>query len=411
MDDQELDFGTIAAQAGTRVRVGDTLSTVPPIDPSTTFTYDSVESVHEALGPDMSGYAYARNANPTVTILEQVLARLEGAASVVAFGSGMGAINAALLSLDLEPGDCIVSATQLYGTTRMLFAQLATVGINTRYVDVQNLADVEEAASAPNVRAIYFESIANPLLQVADIRSVAEIGKKHRLTSIIDNTFATPYLVRPLELGIDIVVHSATKYIAGHGDVLAGVVATGQSWGRRVRDKRTLTGAVLSPFDSWLTLRGVRTLPLRMERQSESAYEMATWLRSRRWVERVYYPGLPDNPDRDLAARQFGNRFGGMVAFDLHATRGQVVRFLDTLQIITFGTSLGDVESLIVYPPATSHRNLTPEAMAASGLREGLLRLSVGLESPRDLQTDLERAASGAGLPAGAVAEAVSATR
>jgi cystathionine beta-lyase/cystathionine gamma-synthase len=394
----DLDFETIAAQGGTRVPLGDTLSTVPPISASTTFTAETIDAVHAALTPEPSGFAYARNANPTVVTLETVLARLEGADDVVAFGSGMGAIQATLLALELSPGDAIVAAQALYGVTRSAFTQLQSFDVDIRYIDVFNLESVADAIADRDVRALYFESIANPLLQVADIEALARIARQRRIPSIIDNTFATPYLCRPLSVGVDLVVHSATKYIAGHGDVMAGVVAANSTWARRVRAKRTVTGAILSPFEAWLTLRGLRTLPLRMHRQCSTAAHLATWLKEQPWVERVYYPGLADHPQHELAGHQFGGLFGGMIAFDLRAGRAATLAFLDALRLITPGTSLGDVTSLILYPRLSSHRTLDAEQLAAAGIGEGLVRLSVGLESVKDLASDLERAAHAAGL-------------
>lgn len=398
MQDESLlpeasDFETIAAHAGMGVRVGETLSTVAPLVASTTFTSDSIAGVHAALGPDAVGYAYARNANPTVANLENVLAQLETAEQVVAFSSGMSAIHAVMMSLELEPGDVIVAADALYGVSRALFSQFLTAGIETMYIDIYDLKAVNEALTSANVRVLYFETLANPLLQVADIPALARLGRAHQIPTVVDNTFATPYLLKPLQFGIDIVVHSATKYLAGHGDVTAGIVATNASWGRRIQAKRAITGGVLSPFEAWLTLRGLRTLPVRMERQTETASEVADWLTTRPWVSRTHYPGLPDNRFRDLAATLFGGRFGAMVAFDLDVDQSDAMRFIDELQLITAGTSLGDVASLVLYPAMSSHRSLTLDEQSAAGIGPGLIRLSIGLESARDICRDLQSAA------------------
>lgn len=398
MEDRTLDFDTLAAQAGARVRVGDTISTVAPIDPSTTFTYDSIDGVHAALAADAQGFAYARNANPTVASLEEVLAALEGAEDAVAFASGMAVISAAIGAVELEPGDVIVASGALYGVTRSLFSQLQTGGILTRYADVLDEEEVAAAVATPNARLLYFESIANPLLQVADIPRLTSLAHAAHLPVIVDNTFATPYLSRPLADGVDIVIHSATKYIAGHGDVIAGSAAGSRSWMNRLRARRTVQGAVLSPFDAWLTIRGIRTLPLRMQRQCETASELARWLERQPWTERVYYPGLVDDPARDVAARQFRNRFGAMVAVDLRAGRSATLAFMDALELIVPGTSLGDVISLALYPAMSSHRTLTAGERAEAGIGEGLVRLSIGLESARDLERDLGRAAQAAGI-------------
>ncbi|GAC1443564.1 MAG: methionine gamma-lyase [Chloroflexota bacterium] len=402
MDESPLHFETLAARSGLGVWVGGTKSTVPPITASTTFTYDSVENVHAALESDGSGFAYARNANPTVHSLEEVLSLLEDADDAVAFGSGMGAISATFMSLGLEPGDTIVAARDLYGVTRSVFAQLAQFDIRTVYVDILNAEEVSAAVALPRARALFFESIANPLLQVPDIQVLVDTSRARNVRVVIDNTFATPYLCRPLSLGVDLVIHSATKYIAGHGDVMAGIVAGSRSWAKRLRDARTVGGSVLSPFEAWLTLRGVRTLPLRIERQSASAYEIARWLEKQPWVERVYYPGLDSSPHRDIAARQFNGRFGGMVAVDLMAEQKQTLSFIDCLELITAGTSLGDVASLVLYPPLSSHRGLSAVGRAEAGIGDGLLRISIGLENPDDLIVDLQRAAEKSGVGQGA---------
>jgi cystathionine gamma-synthase/methionine-gamma-lyase len=395
---RDLDFETIAAHAGIRARVGETVSTVGPIVASTTFTGESIADVHRALEPDATGFAYARNASPTIVALETAIAALEGAEGAVAFGSGMGAINSVFVAIGVAPGDLIVSSGDIYGVTRGLFAQLAEHDIRTVYVDALNPDAVERAVADADARALYVESISNPLLRVVDLKELARIARRRRIPMVVDNTFATPYLCRPLSIGADIVVHSATKYIAGHGDVTAGLGAASESWTRRLRLARTVGGSVLSPFEAWLTLRGVRTLPVRMERQSASALAIAQWLALQDWADRVYYPGLSGNPQRELAERQFAGRFGGMLAFDVKANRKRTLEFIDALQLITPGTSLGDVESLVLYPPLSSHRTLSEEALADAGIGQGLVRMSIGLESIRDLIADLDSAAVAVGL-------------
>lgn len=396
--DNDLDFETLAAQAGIRVRVGDTISTAPPIDPSTTYTGESVEDVHRALVPGNAGFAYGRNANPTVVLLERVLRGLEGAEDVVAFGSGMAATSSALSALQLWPGDTVLAGKDLYGVSRSLLSQLGQYEIITQYVDVCDLGAVEGALREHRPRALYFETITNPVLRVPDAQALINLAREHNVTSLIDNTFASPYLYRPLEHGADLVIHSATKYLAGHGDATAGVVAASASWGRRVRDVRGVQGGVLSPFEAWLTLRGIRTLAVRMERQCVTALALADWLTGRPWTRQVYYPGLESHPQHEIAGRQFGTLFGGMVAFDVAGGRDEAIRFIDSLAIITPGTSLGDVESLVLYPPGSSHRTLSDDERRQMGIGESLVRLSVGLESLRDLQNDLEQAAVSAGL-------------
>jgi cystathionine beta-lyase/cystathionine gamma-synthase len=393
VDDSSLNFETRAAQAGGRITIGDTVSTVGPIAASSTFTYDSVDAVHAALASGGEGYAYSRNANPTVGALERVLASLEGTDAAVAFGSGMAAMHAAMLSTGLESGDTVLVASDLYGVTRSLMAHLQQFGIQHASVDILNLHDVASALERTGARVLCFESISNPLLRVPDIGGLVRIAHSHGALVIVDNTFASPYLFRPVEVGVDLVVHSATKYIAGHGDVTAGYVAVNRSFGKRIREIRTVIGSVLSPFEAWLTIRGVKTLPLRMERQCATAASVALWLQDQDWIERVYYPGLRDGGEKELAARWFGHRYGGMVAFDLRSDEPGTLRFIDALEIITSATSLGDSMSLILYPKLSSHRTLPPLDRQLAGIGDSLLRLSVGLEAPDDLIHDLQRAA------------------
>jgi cystathionine gamma-synthase len=392
--DDRLHFETLAAHAGAHAPAGDATATVGPLTASTTFTYDSIDRVHAALGPDPDGFAYARNGNPTVVALEETMAGLEGAESVVAFGSGMAAIHAAFLGGGLEAGDSVVVASDLYGVTRSLLTQFMSFEIASHYVDILDLEAVERTLSESHARLLYLETISNPLLRVPDLRACIDIAHRLRALIVVDNTFATPYLLRPIELGADIVVHSATKYIAGHGDVMAGLVASDRSFGKRVVAVRTAMGAVLSPFEAWLALRGLKTMPLRVTRQSESAFELARWLDAQPWTERVYYPGLPNHPQHAIAGDLFGELYSGMVAFDLTADRETTLRFVDALSLIRPATTLGDVVSLVLYPPESSHRTLTPEGLREAGIGEGLLRFSVGLENVDDLRDDLRHAAA-----------------
>jgi cystathionine beta-lyase/cystathionine gamma-synthase len=312
----------------------------------------------------------------------------------------MAAMHAALLGTGIEADDTVVVARDLYGVTRSLLMQLEQFGVSHRFVNVLEPAEVERALGETGARVLCCESISNPLLRVPNLERLVEVAHNYRAAVVLDNTFATPYLLQPLNLGVDVVVHSATKYLAGHGDVMAGYAASNRSRARRMRDVRTVTGAVLSPFEAWLTLRGIKTLPLRMERQCSSALEIATWLDEQGWVSRVYYPGLKSHHQRDVAGRLFGGRYGGMVAFELDAGQESVLRFMDALQVITSATSLGDAMSLILYPKFSSHRTLSDDQLREAGIGGSLLRLSVGLESPRDLTGDLRRAAHAAGISA-----------
>ncbi len=394
----QLDFETLAAHAGAHRSTGETRATSSALSPSTTYTYDSIADVHAALGPDPQGFAYSRNSNPTVATFEEVMAELEDAEEVVAFGSGMAAIHSVFLGMGLEAGDSVTVATDLYGATRSLLSLLASFDVSAHYVDIMDIRAVESALKSARSRLLYLESISNPLLRVPDIEALVEVAHRHRAVLVVDNTFASPLLIRPLQHGVDVVVHSATKYIAGHGDVMAGLVAGTASTARRVRAVRTGSGGILSPFDAWLAMRGVKTLPLRVARQSDSALEMAQWLEGCPWTRRVYYPGLASHPQHERAAELFGGRFGGVVAFDLSGNRETTLAFIDSLRIIGSATTLGDVVSLVLYPPLSSHRMLDPNELQAVGIGDSLLRLSVGLESVRDLKADLHQAALAVGI-------------
>lgn len=398
MDELSLGFETRAAQAGGRTRLGETVSTVGPIAASSTFTYESVDDVHAALASGGEGYAYSRNSNPTVRALESVLASLEEAESVVAFGSGMAAMHAAFMCTGLETGDSVLVASDLYGVTRSLMVYFQQFGIEHASIDILDLAGVERALERTKARVLCFESISNPLLRVPEIEELVRIAHAHGALVIVDNTFASPYLFRPIKVGVELVVHSATKYVAGHGDVTAGYVAANRTLADRMREIRTVIGSVLSPFEAWLTIRGIKTLPLRMERQCESASRVADWLQHQEWIERVYYPGLREGDEKKRAGRCFGGRYGGMVAFDLRTGEAETLQFMDHLELITSATSLGDSMSLMLYPKLSSHRTLPAPDRQRAGIGDSLLRLSVGLEAPDDLIRDLERAARRAGI-------------
>lgn len=393
MDLTTHDISTIAAHAGLSVPMGETISTVGPIAASTTFTHGSVDETHAALDPDVSGFAYGRNANPTVVALEQSVAAISGSADAVAFGSGMAAIHAALAAVGLGEGDRIVASRDLYGATRGLFGLLGEHGVEVEYVDILDEDEVERAISPAAARVLYFESIANPLLQVPAIVRLADLARRHRAVSILDNTFASPVLFRGAEHGIDLEVQSATKFLSGHGDVTGGLVAGSAAWMGRVRSLRTTVGAILSPFEAWLTMRGMRTLVVRMERQCDTAAALATWLQQQAWVERVHYPGLDDQTAREAIGQQFGGRFGALVTAQLAGEPTNVSRFMDALNVIISGTSLGDASSLITCPRLSSHRGLSEEEADEAGIRGTLVRISVGLEKLEDLQADLTQAA------------------
>ncbi len=385
--------------AGTTARITSPLEgrfyipTIPPIHPSVTYSYERMEDLDEAFATD--GYVYTRHGSPTVAALEEAVAALEDGETALAFASGMAAIHAALLAAGARAGAAVVAARDLYGATYLLLDRLLrSQGVTVRFVDVTNPAEVEMACAEVRPVALLVETVSNPLLKVADLPALAEIAHRYDAALLVDNTFATPYLVRPLGLGADVVIHSATKYLGGHGDVLAGVVVTSAARREGLLEVLKTTGANLGPLEAWLLLRGLRTLVLRVERQCASALALARWLETHPRIRRVLYPGLPSHPQHELAARLFDGRgFGGVVTFELRdAGREEVFRFMDRLCLCIPATSLGDIQTLVLYPAHSSHRGLSPEERAALGITDGMVRISVGIEAIEDIQADLEQA-------------------
>jgi cystathionine gamma-lyase len=348
---------------------------------ATTFAQQGVGKHH--------GFEYSRTGNPTRNALEECLAALEGAKHCLAFSSGLGAETT--LMLLLNPGDHVVYMEDVYGGTFRLFDKvLKRFGLEFSAIDASDL-DVVERAMTPRTRMLWLESPTNPLLRVVDIDAVSEIAHSHGATVCVDNTFATPYLQQPLHLGADVVVHSATKYIGGHSDVVAGALMTNHDdLEKQLRFHQNALGAVPSPFDCWLLLRGVKTLALRVERQSENAMELATALTRNRAVKRVYYPGLDSNPQRGVAAKQM-RMFGGMVSFEV-ADEAAALRTLERLRIFALAESLGAVESLAEHPARMTHASIPAVERQRAGVGDGLIRLSVGVEDVADLIADLEQA-------------------
>jgi cystathionine beta-lyase/cystathionine gamma-synthase len=339
------------------------------------------------------------------------VAELEGAEAGFAFASGMGAIHAALGTV-LSAGDRVVATQASYGTTRaQLTGVFGRLGVTTEFVDVTDLAAVEVALAAAPTRVLYAETIANPTIVVADHVALADLAHRFGALYIVDNTFASPYLCRPVELGADLVVESATKYLAGHSDVMAGVVCGATSLVQRVRDFQVDTGASLDPHAAFLAMRGLSTLALRMERHSATAGALGAWLEGQAGVSRVWYPALATHPQHEVASRQLA-RGGGMLAFELEGGRAAGAALIDTLTIPVRTASLGSVFTIVSHPPSTTHRQLDDAALAAAGITAGLLRCSVGLEDLDDLIADFSRAldaARAAGDAAGRATPGVSA--
>ncbi len=336
------------------------------------------------------GFEYSRTQNPTRLALERCLAALEGARHAVAFGSGMAAIDAVLRLL--ETGNHVVAGNDLYGGTYRLFKNVyERFGVSFSFVDTQDL-DAIRAALRPETALVWIESPSNPLLRVSDLEAIATIAREHGALAVADNTFATPYLQNPLSLGVDLVVHSTTKYVGGHSDVVGGAVVTNDdALADRLHYIQNAAGGVPGPFDCFLTLRGAKTLHVRMERHCDNAEAIARYLAAHPRVKRVYYPGLEEHANREVARRQM-RRFGGMVSFVLEGSVEDGMNVCARTRIFACAESLGGVESLIEHPPSMTHAAVPPEVRRAAGLDDGLIRLSVGIEDEADLIADLEQA-------------------
>ena len=376
-----LKLDTLLAQAGSRG--DDTTGAISmPVYHSSTFR-------HPALGQS-TGFDYSRTANPTRSVLEQTLAQAEGggSTSAFAFASGMAAIDAVMHLF--QPGDRILVTEDLYGGTFRLFEKIFRVyGIEIVYVNTASQPDVKQALNA-GVKAVFLEVPSNPLLNVADIRATAALAKKQGALTIVDNTFLTFCRQKCFELGADIVVYSATKYLGGHDDVIAGIVLTAtQELAEKIAFFQNAAGAILGPQDSWLLLRGLKTLPLRLARQEQNAQTLAEWLSRHPRVRRVYYPGLKNHPGHELMKQQ-ATGFGAMLSFEV-ADAALVPDILAGVEVFMFAESLGGVESLITYPAVQTHADMDSATLERLGINKRLLRLSIGIEDAADLQQDLER--------------------
>ncbi|HNS51704.1 MAG TPA: PLP-dependent aspartate aminotransferase family protein [Anaerolineae bacterium] len=384
---------TQAVHAGERGPRPDFTPVSTPIYHSVGYLYDAMEELDTVFGGQRPGFVYTRYGSPTVMAFEQAMAVLEQAGDAVAFGSGMAAVHAALLGAGAYAGRSIVAAADLYGATYALLERLfPTMGMSVRFVDIADHVQVARALEEDRPAALLCEAISNPLMKVADVPALAQMAHAAGACLLVDSTFATPYLLRPLQQGADYAIHSATKYLGGHGDVMAGVVACSAERGRDLRDRQKLLGANLGPQEAWLAMRGLKTLPLRMRQHCTNAQAVAEWLAGQPAVSAVHYPGF--GPQRTLAERLFtGRGYGGMLSFELRgAGQSEVFGFMEALELVLPATTLGDVYSLTLYPAHSSHRLLSPEARAALGIGEGLVRLSVGIEDAQDIIDDLQQA-------------------
>ncbi len=375
-----MDFSTLCIHGSDR-KYDNTGAISVPIFQSATFA-------HPGVGLS-TGYDYSRLQNPTREHLEMTVAKLEGGVDAMAFSSGMAAI-AALMEL-FSPGDHIIASDDLYGGSHRLFYNISEKnGLRFSLVNTSDISRIE-AHIRPETKAIFIETPTNPMMHVTDIAAAARLAKSYNLLLIVDNTFLTPYYLKPLALGADIVIHSGTKFLGGHNDTLAGFLVVADSGlSERLRFIYKTIGGCLAPFDSWLIIRGIKTLAVRMDRQQDSAMKIAQWLQGHKKVKAVHYIGLPSHPDYEVSKRQ-GTGFGSMISFETDSEE-TAVRVLSKVSLIQYAESLGGVETLITYPMLQTHADIPKEEREAKGINERLLRLSVGLESPEDLIRDLEQA-------------------
>ena len=365
-----------------------------PIYQTSTFAFEDADQGARRFAGEEEGYIYTRLGNPNHTAVERKLAALEGGQAAAVASSGMGAI-ASVLWTALSGGDHVIAANSIYGCTHSLMNHhFPRFGIEVTFMSLADLAAVK-AAVKPNTRVIYCESPANPTMEIADLEGLAKIAHEAGALLIVDNTYCSPVIQRPIEFGADVVLHSVTKYLNGHGDVIAGAAVGSAEFIARVKGEglKDLTGATMSPFDAYLMLRGMKTLHVRVPRHCETALEIARFLEKRPEVAHVWYPGLDSFPQKELARKQM-KYFGAMIAMDLKGGFEAGKKFINSTKLWTLAVSLGDTESLIQHPASMTHSALSDEEQAAAGISKGLIRLSVGLEDAEDLKADLDRAFS-----------------
>ena len=383
-------LGTTAIHAGTLKNLYGTLAM--PIYQTSTFIFDSAEQGGRRFALEEAGYIYTRLGNPTTTVLENKIAALEEGEAGIATSSGMGAISSTLWTV-LKTGDHVVTDKTLYGCTFALMNHgLTKFGVEVTFVDTSNLDEVKNAMKA-NTRVVYLETPANPNLKIVDLEGVCKVAHTNPNTLVIvDNTFATPYMQKPLKLGVDIVVHSATKYLNGHGDVIAGLIVTNKELADQIRfvGLKDMTGAVLGPQEAYYIIRGLKTFEIRMERHCKNARAIADFLNKHPKVEKVYYPGLETHPGYEIAKKQMKD-FGAMISFELKGGFEAGKTLLNNLSLCSLAVSLGDTETLIQHPASMTHSPYTKEEREVAGITDGLVRLSVGLENVEDIIADLEQ--------------------
>lgn len=386
---------TKAVHAGERRLKPDFHPVSTPIYQTVGYIYEKMEDLDAIFANRREGFVYTRYANPTNAALEEALTSLEEGQGALTFASGMAAVYTSLLAAGVKTGTNVVAAYDIYGATYAICSRLLPdMGVRVKFVDISNLAELSKVLTETKPVAIILETISNPLMKVADVPTISKIAQRTGTKLIVDNTFATPVLFRPLTNGADFCVHSTTKYIGGHGDVLGGAVVTTKENKAVLHEILKMTGGNLGPTEAWLTLRGLKTLPLRMRQHCQNAWAVAKWLEKHPRVEKVYYPGLSSHPQHELAEKIFSpGMYGGMVSFEIKdAQRADIFLFMEKFKLILPATTLGDVYSLVLYPPMSSHRALSSEEREKVGISDRLVRLSVGIEEVNEIIEDLNEA-------------------
>ncbi|MCW5980139.1 MAG: PLP-dependent transferase [Bryobacteraceae bacterium] len=390
-----MKINTKAVHAGDRKKPGPPVPVTMPIHTAASFFYETTEQLDRIFAREEAGFCYSRYENPSNSALEELVASLENGHGALACASGMAAMHAALLTALTDRRKFVLASHALYGATFSLLNQvLEPLGVETKFVDFCDLDKVRKTIQEQRPGCVVMETVSNPLLRMGPIDCIAQLAAGAGAAFVIDNTFATPLLFRPLEHGANIVVHSLTKYLAGHGDVLGGIVVSDQRHYDALRALARICGPVLGPFESYLTMRGVKTFALRMERQCLNARQVANWLRQRPDIERVHFPDDPNHPDAETIRRLLPDGlYGGIVSFEVtNAGRDQIFAAMDRLRLVVRATSLGDVHSMILYPVMSSHREISPKQRQRMGIKDNLLRLSVGIEAVEDIIADLDQA-------------------
>jgi methionine-gamma-lyase len=385
---KEMGFSTKAVRGGEKP---DSLGAVAtPIYETSVFAFTNTRQLIDVISEKAGGYLYTRFDNPTVRAVERKMAILEEAEDAAAFSSGMATITTTILTV-VSKGDHIVASRDLYGGTLTFFQEmLPKFGVEVTLVDAASLNEVEEAIKK-NTRVIYAETPTNPTLKIVDLSKLASIAKKHGITIIVDSTLATPYNLKPIEFGIDVVVHSATKYLGGHNDVTAGIVCGSKEFIQKLKRARKIFGGTLDPVAAWLLLRGLKTLALRMERHNKNGMQVAKFLVKHPKIARVYYPGLPSHPQHKLAKKQMRG-YGGVVSFEVKGNFEKTVRFVENLKLCLLAASLGGTETLVTQPATSSHYFISPEQRQKLGITDQLIRLAIGIEDAEDIIADLKQA-------------------